>query len=338
MSVIFWNIIIPEAEFFSLQAVCQSVSRQIFLASGLSIRFTSNVFSSLRNPHRINSIPTRSGLSFLKQTFPNKIIIMQSSALTKVLHLAINLEQSVARRQHVEEQARKVGIPLQIVPAIHGKDLSPDNLPEYDVKRRLKEFPAGMTLNELGCIQSHLKALRLFVESEYDYCVVNEDDVSFHPDFVELLDEILEHTSGWDCIKLWTAPPHYHVLPSQAGRKCELTFPKKFPWESTSILYTKAGAQKMLDAFRRYWLPFDGFLAYACFHGDFVATGVQPDLAWPDEHFAPISEINQDNNRSQNDRKKRTLLQYIFHRFCIMGTSMGKTRMQKRMKASIKFQ
>ena len=68
--------------------------------------------------------------------------------------------------------------------------------------------PDNMSTNEIGCCMSHLKAIKHFYnETESDYCIIFEDDVSF--DTVKFWDFTWKDFFSklpydWDCVQLTT--------------------------------------------------------------------------------------------------------------------------------------
>ncbi len=251
------------------------------------------------------------------------------TACERTLHLVINLETAVDRRRHIETQAQKLGLPVQLITAIPGKDLVADQVPGYDRKRRLLEYSVDLLPNELACILSHLKGIKTFLESDYEYCVLNEDDVLFADDFLESIEEILTRTSGWECVKLWTAGRHYEVMPKPDDMKIKLTFPKKFPWEATSILYTRVGAEKILKGFERFWMCYDQQWAGVCFREGIIACGVLPAPARPDSSLCVKSTIDADLSRTNSYESKRSLIQWLIHRYWVIWFSNHKKKMRK---------
>lgn len=258
-------------------------------------------------------------------------------AKDKTLHLVINLDRARERREHIISQAEELGFPVRFIQAIAGKDLDCDKIPGYDRERRKKEYICDLLPNEHGCIQSHLKAIRAFLDTDYEYCVVNEDDVLFHPEFLAMLEEILERTSGWECVKLWTDGRHYDVMPPHPGMKVALTFPKKFPWEATSILYTREGARKVLKGFERFWMVYDAQWAGVCFLNDIVACGVLPAPARPDPALCVQSNIDADHTRTESYSLKRTLRQGVLHRLCVWWFSWNKIKMRKKLSRTLQI-
>ena len=114
----------------------------------------------------------------------------------------LNLDSDVERRVYMEKQFEYWEVKNHT--RIAGYDGRED-----DVSCHLKGvFPDNVTQNELGCCMSHLKAIKHFYENtDDDYCIIAEDDVSFEPvrcwdfkwvDFFSLL------PYDWDCVQMTT--------------------------------------------------------------------------------------------------------------------------------------
>lgn len=93
----------------------------------------------------------------------------------------INLEERTDRRERVEAQMRFLGIPTERFPAIRTEN------------------------GRIGCSTSHLGALRLAKERDYDHVLIVEDDILFlKPQFfVSRLNAYLErHANDFDVLLL----------------------------------------------------------------------------------------------------------------------------------------
>ena len=87
----------------------------------------------------------------------------------------INLDRSPDRNQHVVSQVSRLGWTCHRVQAVDGKQPG-----QLDIIAK-NDF-VGMSGAELGCVGSHLKAVRTAWLANLDYALIFEDDVSF--DFV----------------------------------------------------------------------------------------------------------------------------------------------------------
>ena len=95
--------------------------------------------------------------------------------------LYINLEHRLDRRQHVEQELKRVGINADRFPAIH----CPDN-------------------GAIGCSMSHLKCIEIAKCNNWEYILICEDDIEFiNPQvFVDHLNRLLSSKIPWDVIML----------------------------------------------------------------------------------------------------------------------------------------
>lgn len=77
------------------------------------------------------------------------------------------------RYDHIKSECNKIGLPLQIFPAIMGKDLKEEE------KRRLVATTGFLIDGEIGCALSHLAVMKRLLESDWPYVVIFEDDMTF---------------------------------------------------------------------------------------------------------------------------------------------------------------
>lgn len=82
----------------------------------------------------------------------------------------VNMETSVARREAIEKQLIKLGMPFEIVAAVDGRKLSEPDLAKvvFDVK----EFTGA----QAGCMLSHVKIYKRMQEVDDEFALILEDD------------------------------------------------------------------------------------------------------------------------------------------------------------------
>lgn len=113
----------------------------------------------------------------------------------------INLERSRERWEALKKRADKLGLFLRRVEAVDGRNLTADQLNNFD-EVSFRRFHGKTPLpGEVGCYFSHLKALQIIADSDDDCAVIIEDDVVFADDFSIVLEELAD-IQGWDVIKL----------------------------------------------------------------------------------------------------------------------------------------
>lgn len=254
-----------------------------------------------------------------------------------ITYICINLPTAEERRRAILAQAEQHGIEIKLLPAIAGKDL-PEELPQYDRKRRRKMFPEELTANERACMLSHIKALEMFVESGAEYGVIMEDDAVLAENFNEGIREIIEHLHGWEVAKLTTDDGKLYSLGAvteaarQAGAPVVPVFPKKIMWVAVGYLYTRRGAQKLLAGLSRFYLAADVQIGKVLCKQCIPTIGVTPSLivtSDPDNSKSTISTA--ECPRGKAEELKRSLFQYVAYRLNVWESTFGKRRMRRMM-------
>ena len=94
----------------------------------------------------------------------------------------INLKKSTKRRKRMEKRFKYHGLfdKVIFIDAIHGTS----NLINF-YHQKLIEQPLNQQKwkNEMGCYASHLKAIKTFLETTENECLICEDDIILHNDF-----------------------------------------------------------------------------------------------------------------------------------------------------------
>ena len=113
----------------------------------------------------------------------------------------INLDHATERWNTIKQEAEQIGFCVQRVTAVFGPDL-PKPYTDYS-PAAYRRFHGKRTNNrEIGCYQSHLKAMEMFLESGDQYGVILEDDAEFHPDTVSLVQRAIDASHPWDMLRL----------------------------------------------------------------------------------------------------------------------------------------
>ncbi len=258
----------------------------------------------------------------------------------------INLDRDTARRDDMEQQAREQGVVLHRIPGVFGADLKPDDLRSYDDKRRKRLSTASLGKGELGCLLSHVKFFRTFLESDAKYAVILEDDAVILPGFADKLRYIIEHTSGWGYVKLYSDPTKmYETDINPEGTEVKLAFHKKLPWKTVAYMLTREAAKKLLNLFtERYWLPVDAQLAYFLMRYDIPAPGVMENIISTRYPFNEQSTINEMEDRRApepgNQQKHcicRSFVRYLNYRWHTWTMSYLKLRGRHTLRKKLQF-
>lgn len=250
----------------------------------------------------------------------------------------INMDHNGDRRRRMEQQAEQYGIKLHRIAGVNGAALSDAELTAYDRRRRQSMYAAPMSKGEHGCILSHLKAMQVLWDSGAEYGVILEDDAVWDEHFLPRLRYLIEHTAGWQCIKLYTEPcKHYRVTNNPADAPVQLTFPKKMPWGAIGWLYRRSALPGIQEGFKRYWMGFDVQLVHILFSRSITACGVTPNLVSTSDPCNENSSIDAVESRTISYQTRPTRLQYLRRRFSVWGMACGKLMMRRRLKQSLSF-
>lgn len=120
--------------------------------------------------------------------------------------LLINLDRSPDRLAAATQSFAQVGVaPLRL----RGIDARLADLSAFSVDRKSFARAHGRSLihpGEIGCYQSHLMALRVFLESGKPFGLILEDDTVAEPWLADTLSTLFQWSDDWDIVPLF----HFH--------------------------------------------------------------------------------------------------------------------------------
>ncbi len=100
----------------------------------------------------------------------------------------INLDKSKNRRDFMENQFKKLKVPITRISAVYGKELDATILKKEKRKHNiLAHFPYPND-GEIGICLTHFKLWEFLSKQPEDFSIVLEDDAEIHPDFFEDLE------------------------------------------------------------------------------------------------------------------------------------------------------
>jgi GR25 family glycosyltransferase involved in LPS biosynthesis len=115
----------------------------------------------------------------------------------------INLDRSTNRKNNMEELLRNFNIKNERIPAVDGKNMKQEDFNKYIINQQTKKC----SNYEYACLLSHLKTILKFSQSNYNYALICEDDISL--DFAKYWDKpisqiVKESPKNWDIIMLFS--------------------------------------------------------------------------------------------------------------------------------------
>jgi len=125
------------------------------------------------------------------------------SILDRVNLYVINLDRSVDRMEQFAKDFASFPIPFIRVPAIEGGTLTIP-IENYEAPMFFLYVGREATPGEIGCYFSHLKALRMFLESGKEFAFICEDDAAPTPECYAGIEQAIAHSESWDLLRLYS--------------------------------------------------------------------------------------------------------------------------------------
>ncbi len=217
----------------------------------------------------------------------------------------LHLERATGRRANVETLRARMPIESEILPAIDGARLSPDEVrAAYARSRFAPRYPFALGLPEIGAFLSHRAAWRRIVDGGLDYACVFEDDAEIDAErFAALLDFLVAARSRWSYVLLPAAglePPGAAV--ARAG-EFALLRPHSPPLRAIGQIVSRAAAVRLLSVTAPFDRPVDTFLQMAWL------TGVTILAATP----TPIRDVSGETGGTTVQRRRIGTVERLRH-------------------------
>jgi GR25 family glycosyltransferase involved in LPS biosynthesis len=217
----------------------------------------------------------------------------------------VHLERATGRKATVAALQAALPIESEILPAVDGQRLSPDEVKAAYVRARFRpRYPFALGLAEIGAFLSHRAAWRKIIGEAVDFAFVFEDDASIDPvRFAGLVDFAVAERSAWDYVLL----PAAGLEPTGAvvARRGEfqLLRPHSPPLRAIAQIVSRAAAERLLAITEPFDRPVDTFLQMNW------ATGVTLLGATP----TPIRDVSRETGGTTVQRKRMGLVQRLHH-------------------------
>lgn len=117
--------------------------------------------------------------------------------------LLINMDSATDRLAAMTEKLAPTGLVAERVAGIVGRDIR-FPIPEFSELSYKLLHGRRTTPAEVGCYLSHVACAERLLESDADFALILEDDVSFAPDILDTIDLAACHAKDWDVLRLTT--------------------------------------------------------------------------------------------------------------------------------------
>lgn len=173
------------------------------------------------------------------------------------LYLLINLDRSTDRLAIATSRLGAAGISFERLSAVEGAKLTLP-MPGISPERYRRCHGRPLRLAEVGCYLSHLNAMRRFLETAHQHCVIFEDDVELVPSFGSVLaDLVANDLHGFDMVRLQGRRPGigFSVAQLPSGHALQVVLTRITG--SSAYIINRRGAQRFLDTLMPMDVPFD---------------------------------------------------------------------------------
>jgi glycosyl transferase family 25 len=168
----------------------------------------------------------------------------------------INLDHAKERYRTVSENLNKLKIPFTRIPAVYGKNLT-EPIRHYSKLSYMIRTGKSQNNAEIGCYFSHIKTLKYFLETQFDYALVLEDDAQVNEHLPTILDDCIRCKSKWDLIRLSSSRKGLCHKIITLGNKYSLSVNKRVLKNTAGYFVNRYAAEKCIQHLLPMKLPYD---------------------------------------------------------------------------------
>ncbi len=178
----------------------------------------------------------------------------------------INLDGSDKRMQEMRAELDREGVSFTRVSAVDGRGRLAQSFPEYRARRAVGFLDRELLGGEVACSLSHLACVHEFLKTDAPYALILEDDSVLEPGFAAGVADIVrtleeQPSLDWHVVHL-SSPGLKITTPLQRLGHLALYRAHYFPMRTTTMLWSRAGAQAFADLQHGIFAPIDMFFRY----------------------------------------------------------------------------
>lgn len=196
----------------------------------------------------------------------------------------ISLASELGRRQFMSEQLQALGLSFSLLDAVR-YDLSQGFPPQYAQQRRLRHSCVDLRAGQIGCYLSHRLAWQTFLNTSDAHCIVLEDDVQLHADFVATVNTLLREPGDWEFVRFFPFFPRKHLHVKDLGNGHHLVEYLNQPRGTQGYILTRKMAEVLLSHTETMEFPIDDAIDRDWEHR-MPLYGVEPAILSHMENFA----------------------------------------------------
>jgi len=229
----------------------------------------------------------------------------------------INLDRDVVRLANIAAALAKLGRPYERVRAIDGK--SRIGLLRRVVKRPMYSSRAGkpLTPGEIGCVLSHVSALKRVIRRRLPIAVILEDDAEWDDRFDGFLtNDLTEMMQSFDVLKfeglIASKRPGWGIK-FACGSTARAVLPLTAAFGTAGYAVTLEGARRLAPSLGRLDEPADFVLPRSECYG-FVLGETRPFLAWQGSYPTNIEPLRWEGAPVSAGSRRRALIPRLRNR------------------------
>ena len=185
-------------------------------------------------------------------------IILTKVRFMKIPVYVINLDKAIGLWDSLKLANFGADISLTRIPAIYGKSISVNDWQNFDKDAFEATNGRPALAGEYGCYQSHLLALRTFLESGEPYALILEDDIAPNGKIAEHVAEIIHAMPGLEIVKVLNHRTRFFMKLIGTSSGVELGRTIFGPQGSAAAyIISRDGASKLVDELAVMKRPWD---------------------------------------------------------------------------------
>lgn len=228
----------------------------------------------------------------------------------KTLTYLINLDGSDQRLESATKQLDDIGWSFERVAAYDGRGKALSDFADYDDQQTRKNLGRSLLSSEIGCYLSHYQCVERFLQTDADFLVVLEDDMTLTADFKIIVTETLNF--------LYANPENSWHLINLASKKKKLAkditkfnqhtlwHAYYFPIRGLGLIWSRKGAEAFIKTAKPITMPVDIFFQKWLSHNG-KGLGVWPALVKPLGLDSDILGTQSSQNIKRKDKENRDL-------------------------------
>jgi len=224
--------------------------------------------------------------------------------LIKPKAFILHLERAVSRKANVQALQAALPIESEVVGAIDGGRLTPQELDQASTRRRFEpRYPFALTATEIGAFLSHRAAWRRIVDEALDFAFIFEDDAEIEPRaFAALMAFVAAEREAWDYVLMPAKPIQGGAVVARRGEQALLR-PDAPPLRAIAQIVSRAAAARLLERTLPFDRPVDTLLQMTW------VTGQPLLVASP----SPVRDVSLNTGGSTVQRKSMGLAERLRH-------------------------